>query len=166
MADEDRWHVLEQVISANGGSIAGKTRLQKTMYLLQSLGLETDYEFEYHHYGPYAEGIVEDIEWAKFLGGVKSEERPGHHSVPFTVFETKSLTPNVIAGLSATRLRNILGQLAVCPAVVLELAATLHFLRINGFPENAEKELKVRKPDKAAANRLQAAKKLLVDLKL
>jgi len=40
------------LIRLNGGRVIGKTRLQKTAYLLESIGRGFSLEFDYHHYGP------------------------------------------------------------------------------------------------------------------
>jgi len=166
MRDSEHWQVVEQVVSANDGTLVGKTRLQKTIYLLQALGLGTSYDFEYHHYGPYAEGLAEDVEWAKFLGNLKTKEKPGHHQVPYTIFETTQPAPTVVGELSFSNAKSVLIRLEKYPAVVLELAATLHFLRASSTTVDAEKELKIRKPDKAASERLANAKSLLRELGL
>jgi uncharacterized protein len=166
MADNQRWMALEQIVALNGGVLVGKTRLQKTIYLLQSKGLNIGYDFEYHHYGPYSEGVAEDIKWAEFLGQLTGRPEMGFHDVPYTVFETKSLPPNSILGSSSDAVKSILGILEKHSAVVLELAATLLFLRKNGYATDSEEELKVRKPSKAAPERLEKARGLLRELNL
>lgn len=166
MADNQRWMALEQIVALNGGMLVGKTRLQKTIYLLQSKGLNFGYDFEYHHYGPYSDGVAEDIKWAEFLGQLTGRPELGFHDVPYTIFETKSAAPIAVLNWHAESLKSILGILEKYSAVVLELAATLYFLRTNGYVSDAEEELKVRKPSKAAPERLEKARELLRELKL
>ena len=43
------------LVNLNGGRIVGKTRLQKTVYLLKECGIDLGFDFDYHHYGPYSE---------------------------------------------------------------------------------------------------------------
>ncbi len=166
MSDSQRWIALEQIIALNGGMLVGKTRLQKTIYLLQNKGLNLGYDFEYHHYGPYSDGVSEDIKWAEFLGQLKSTNALGFHDVPYTIFETKLAVPDLVNGWDAGSLRSILIVLERHSAVVLELAATFLFLKLHGYASDAEEELKVRKPSKAVPARLEKALELLRDLDL
>jgi hypothetical protein len=50
------------LIQAAGGEVVGKIRLQKEVYLLDQIGLQSGFPFEYHHYGPYSEMLAEQVE--------------------------------------------------------------------------------------------------------
>lgn len=49
------------VAAVPGGELVGKVRLQKTVYLLDQLGLNSGFSYEYHHYGRYSEELAEQV---------------------------------------------------------------------------------------------------------
>src|SRR5207253_2439929 len=54
--------LLAAVIAAHENhQVVGRTRLQKTIKLLQRLGLPTDYGYMNFFYGPYSEAVQTDI---------------------------------------------------------------------------------------------------------
>src|SRR5690242_9308040 len=50
---------IPHLLYASGGQVVGKIRLQKTVYLLDQLGLNSGFAFEYHHYGPYSAELAD-----------------------------------------------------------------------------------------------------------
>src|SRR5207253_11450822 len=127
--------------------IFGKVRLQKIVYLLDSLGMRSNYEFEYHHYGPYSAELASDVEDSTAFGDVVEETgRRASDGVPYTVFR-----------LPAERLARELGHLPfedaaaairkmnAHSATVLELAATIHWLVNAEEEEDWRYELRRRK---------------------
>ena len=54
--------------------VTGRTRLQKTVKVLQTLGFPTNYQFDIFHYGPYSEGITDDTLFLELLGDVEEKE--------------------------------------------------------------------------------------------
>ena len=46
------------IVRDAGGEIVGRTRLQKTAYLLEVTGLGSGVYFAYRHYGPYSEDLA------------------------------------------------------------------------------------------------------------
>ena len=49
---------VAKVIELNGGELIGRTRLQKTFYFLERLGVGFGFDFQYHHYGPDRKSVV------------------------------------------------------------------------------------------------------------
>ena len=47
-----------RIVSDAGGSLIGRTRLQKIAYLLELSGTGAGFPFEYRHYGPYSEKLA------------------------------------------------------------------------------------------------------------
>src|SRR5205823_2367627 len=83
--EQFRW--LAAVIAAHPGrQVTGRTRLQKTMKLLQRLGLPTSYSFTLHFYGPYSEGIQSDISLLEHLDLVKEEEHKTQDGLAYYLF--------------------------------------------------------------------------------
>lgn len=58
----ERFQFLAGVIAAHHDhQIIGRTRLQKTVRLLQRLGAPLDYDYMLYFYGPYSEGLQAEI---------------------------------------------------------------------------------------------------------
>lgn len=67
-----RW--LASVIAAHTGRrVVGRTRLQKTVRLLQRKGLPTGLSYSIHFYGPYSEGLNSELGLLKQLGLVHED---------------------------------------------------------------------------------------------
>src|SRR3954453_19323103 len=78
----------------------GRTRLQKTVKLLQRLGLPTDYLFTLFFYGPYSEGVFGAIRLLQQLGLVTEEQRStGEGGAPYFVLRAspEAAMPEVAA---------------------------------------------------------------------
>src|SRR5262245_58810268 len=76
LIEQFRW--LGGVIAAHEGrKVVGRTRLQKTIYLLQRKGLPTDFDYSLHFYGPYSEGLNTGLSLVKQLGLVTEEAKAG-----------------------------------------------------------------------------------------
>lgn len=154
------------VVKRNGGWVVGKTRLQKICYILEACGVGYGIDFDYHNYGPFSTEVAIAADDAHDSGLLSLEEKPGHHSVPYVVFkDTGSLQREHGIDLEA-RQKEVLGVTEKYSAVVLELAATAHYLKTNGFGEDCWNELEKRKSLKATKPRLQKAKQLLIELGL
>ncbi len=79
--------LLVQVVALAGGTVVGKTRLQKMMYLLDQCGLNSGCRYNYHHCGPFSAQIAEAAEDACELNLLRYEEKPGFHAVPYGVYQ-------------------------------------------------------------------------------
>lgn len=152
-----------------GGEIAGKVRLQKTFYLLDQLGMNSGYSFEYHHYGPYsadlAEQVADDIVFDRVRAEAKHRRSDG---VPYVVYEAlgpgEGTPPDT--EMDAERLDGALNLFSNVSATVLELAATIHWLAVVERLPDWREELVKRKGSKTSGGRTEEALGLLRDLKL
>src|SRR5580658_7191699 len=84
----EKFRYLAGVIAAHEGRrVVGRTRLQKTIKLLQRVGLPTDYDYQLFFYGPYSEGLKSDLGLLEVLDLVQEEERPSsaHGTTYFTI---------------------------------------------------------------------------------
>lgn len=68
-----REDVVAAVLEAAGGSLIGRVRLQKAVYLLDRLGLESGMSFDYHHYGPFSRDLDNATADAKAFGLVEEK---------------------------------------------------------------------------------------------
>ena len=148
------------VVALNGGKLVGKTRLQKSVYLLKTCGIELGFDFDYHHYGPYSEELSIASRDAEVLGMLTVEWRTSFGN-DFAIFYTNTDA----ADIPSPRLgQHVLELLNGFETNVLELAATADFLSKNGYKENPWLETVRRKASKATPARIEQSKELLKSL--
>lgn len=152
---------IQEVLVAADGQLVGRTRLQKTVYVLELCGLGYDFHFHYKYYGPYSEDLTLSVKDAELDGLVKESEEiaqwGGHYSI-FSLCERPSdaqVDQRAIEIVKLTKRSD---------PVTLELAATAAFLKLSGV-DDFWAETKKRKPQKATAERIAKAKSLWSDLK-
>lgn len=151
-----------ELIMLCGGSIVGKTRLQKTAYFLESRGIGFGFTYRYHYYGPYSEALALAAEDAAALKIISAEPRPSTGGVSYYVYKSDQLAPLAVSSESdLTSRRRLLSVLQSFDTVTLELAATADFLSKHGFGDDPWKETIRRKSEKASPGRIEGAKRLL-----
>lgn len=154
-----------QIVHDAGGELVGRTRLQKIAYLMQLAGFESNFAFEYRHYGPYSEQLAQAMEIAVLLGPVHEVERKTDWGGRYSIYSLDG------ADLGADPRRADFVQKAKgVNAVELELAATAAYLFaaegigrvVDGNPWH---ETSRRKPSKAAEGRLERAAQAYEELR-
>ncbi len=165
--------IVVALIALNDGKLVGRTRLQKEAYLLDRCGADFGLQFTYHHYGPYCFDLAGGIDDARAEGRIDIKEQPGRHGVPYAIFESAEDAgqPTGLGKLSADKARASLQRMKDVSDVVLELAATIVFLRdewdyFGKGTIGPVDETKARKPLKATEERIDKALDLLRDLGL
>jgi uncharacterized protein len=155
---EPGWLVAE-VVRAAGGPVYGRVRLQKMFYLLDRIGLGSGLDYDYHHYGPYSADLTEEIKDAVAFGFIQeTPTRRVSDGVPYSIFER----PNVERGASLGRLdwrtsERALVRMQAESATVLELAATIDWLKTREDFADWQHELLRRKGAKADKGRVERA---------
>lgn len=164
----EREEVVAAIVSAAGGELTGKVRLQKIVYLLDQLGLNSGFNYEYYHYGPFSRDVVNATEDAKAFDLI--EEHMGRRSsdgAPFSIFLCKTPAKSEAFGdLDEVRAKNLVDKLKRVEATVLELAATAHWLSTYEFDDDWAGEIVRRKGIKCQEGRLEKALTLLDELEL
>jgi len=159
---------VPHLLSAAGGQIVGKVRLQKLVYLLDQLGMRSGFAFEYHHYGPYSEELADAVDDCIAFGRISEKiERRASDGVPYSIFHAPAQAS--VKRLGDIRLdvaQTALAKMNEHSATVLELAATIHWLACVEEDHDWQTELRRRKGVKAAGGRTEEALKLLHDLGL
>lgn len=140
------------VIHAAGGRFVGKTRLQKTMCLLELSGYELGFDFFYYRHGPYSDDLSVAISDASALGLIQEETERAQWGGVYSVFSSKKEATFKLED-SAVELVEIAKK---ADSVELELAVTAAFLATTGSSD-PWKEVELRKPQKATYARLQNA---------
>lgn len=156
----DYFSAVAELIALNGGRLVGRTRLQKSVYLLQASGINLGFDFDYHHYGPYSEELASAARDAEVLGMVDVEWRVSYGN-EYAIFRSHVPVSDFPNFDKASELLKTLGKY---DATVLELAATADFLRKNGYGSDAWEETKRRKASKVTPQRLEQSKALLQEL--
>ncbi len=143
--------------------VVGRTRLQKTVRLLQRAGMGTDYTFSIYSYGPYSEELHSDITTIQKIGLGLGEfrelrEDPGHVVI------------RVIAKARNIRIdpfRDFIRTLANKQVTVLEIAATYDVFREMGSDHgDALRRLNAKKGAKLSTENIVEAISLLRTLGL
>lgn len=160
--------VVANVVALNGGRLVGRTRFQKTMYLLSRLGVQMQFDFEYHHYGPFAAELADAIDAAVATEVLTEKFGVGYHDSAYSIFTTDAKKPVSVGGVRGSEVEKWLGILEQFTGTDLELAATILYLRDEyDVPESKlDDEVKLLKPVKASDNRLKRAWHVLAELGL
>jgi hypothetical protein len=147
-----------RVVKAAGGSLVGRTRLQKTIFLLKLAGLSEGFAFEYRHYGPYSDDLSHATLLARISGALEEEERRANWGGTYSVFKATGSPGSIPAAM-----QSLINMATTANPVALELAATAAYLSNEGY-EHPWRETVERKTDKAQY--LEAAKQLYSELVL
>ena len=153
---------VANIVHLNGGDIVGRTRLQKSLFLLDAQGIGLNLDYDYHNFGPFSWDAAEATDDAVALEYLGEEKRFGYHQVPYSIFRVKSTGGGKRHDdvLSEQRLQ-ALQVMKEYSALELEVAATAVYLRDNGYAESYVEELAVRKPQKATPQRVKKALMLI-----
>lgn len=149
---EAKW--VTDIVRDAGGTIVGRTRLQKVGFLLELAGVGEGFTFSYRHYGPYSEELATAARTAVLLKSLEEVECPTTWGGLCSIYSTNTPPrPDV----HATR-RQIAHKGAQTNAIQLELVATALFLAQQGA-QDPWAETARRKPEKANVG-LAGAKEL------
>ena len=158
MSWQDKAQLVTDIIHAAGGRLIGRTKLQKTVYLLEATGWKGDFVFRYCHYGPYCESLAEAASDAVSLGYLEEKYSRTESGNPYSIYETTS--PEKTVTPFSQRQKNLIKTASEANAIELELAATALFLAKEESFENPWDETSRRKPQKASDKMIGQAKAL------
>lgn len=131
------------VISA-AGELVGRTRLQKTVSLLEMTDLGYGFDFDYYKFGPYSDELVVSLDRAVDLNYVREDERRANWGGRYSIFRAMEMKPTGNAARDA-----LIAIAKDADAVALELAVTAAFLARQGVTAPWG-EVAFRKPEKAS----------------
>ncbi len=160
---------IPSLVVAAGGAIVGKVRLQKIVYLLDQIGLDSGFSYEYHHYGPYSSGLAEQVEDDVIFKKLDIEpHRRVRDGVPYVMFHASRSGDGepIDSRTSAKRIGELLPELNRELVTVLELAATMHWIAAVENRLDWQEELVRRKGAKTQDGRNERALELLKRLGL
>lgn len=162
----EREDIVAAVVAAGGGKLTSRVRLQKSVYLLDLLGLESGFDYEYYHYGPYSRDLDNAIADAKaFDLLVEDYDRRLSDGAPYSIFTVKGgAKPDAFGKLAPKKASELMRKFLETNVTVLELAATIDWLWRVEKRKNWQPELKRRKSVKARQDRIEKAVNLLRDI--
>ena len=160
------WHnahlAAARLVDDAGGTLVGRTRLQKVAYLTQLAGFGDELDFEYRHYGPYSDELATGMEIAAGLGFVEEVEQRANWGGKYSIYRSMHRAPAVAPNPDRARFVSAAAQV---DALALELAATAAFLFVEEGVGDPWEETAKRKPEKAASGRLEGAKRAYAQLR-
>lgn len=165
---KEREDVVAAVVSAAGSRLTGRVRLQKAVYLLDRLGLNSDFTYEYYHYGPYSRDLDNATADAKAFGLIEEAfEHRVSDGAMYSVFHSKGESkPDALGTLNPERAKELVGLFARTNVTVLELAATIDWLWRKEACSDWQREITRRKGVKVQGGRLEKAVALLTEIGL
>jgi uncharacterized protein YwgA len=134
---------LSELIRASGGSIVGRTRLQKMVYLLEVAGFVSGFDFEYRHYGPYSEDLSNATFCGRLQGLISEEERPASWGGSYSIFSSIGERPQL-----GNSMQQFIDITVSANPIALELAATALFVAINEKGQEVWARTAQLKPEK------------------
>ena len=155
----DAVSAISQVIAAAGGELVGRTRLHKTICLLELAGKGDGFNFIYKHYGPYSEDLATYVKVARFYGVLHEDEKVAEWGGKYSIFTTDE---KLNEGTDQVRIDLVLAA-SSASLKALELAVTAAFLASTGV-EDPWAETASRKPEKWDEKSEKEAKDLYLKL--
>ncbi len=146
---------LVRIVSAADGEVIGRTRLQKTAFLLELAGLGSGFQFKYKHYGPFSEELAAAVDLAPLLFDFREDQRRSGWGGTYSVFTSDA----AYEGADGDPYKQLVSFAKRANPIALELAATAAYLASVG-DDDPWGETERRKPEKAANGKLEQAKAL------
>ena len=152
---QDRMKFVAEIVRDAGGPIIGRTRLQKSVFLLSLAGFDDKFRFGYKHYGLFSEALADSADLAAAFDLVSEQRKESSWGGTYSIYSVNNLE-----GADTSARGVFLREAVASDPILLELAATAGYL----FSEEKCKEPWAKtarlKPDKSADGRLDRAKDL------
>ncbi len=150
------------IVNACGGEIVGRVRLQKLAYLAERIGCKFGFEFQYYHYGPFSEDLVNDINNAIVEKEITEEiKETVNGSRKYSIFKLPTPSNNKDSDNHRTK---FLKKAKNIETLYLELLATALFLHEEDATIDSWKKLQTLKPNKAQNKFLKKSYKKYCEL--
>lgn len=139
----DRGNKIISLLGAVGGTIRGRKKLQKLVYLLQFKGEDFDQDYSYWHFGVYSKTLASDLSYL-VASGILLEERTQEEGFESYVIR---LAPESDAdSYDALASGDLAKTLSAEKPRTLELLSTIVYLSARGLAgDELMEELRKRK---------------------
>lgn len=141
MRDMEKLQRLEKLawlVQRVGGSVEGRKKLHKLVYLCQQKGLDLGQDFIFHEYGVYSPGLAEDLQQAATWDVLREEPVNTGGMTRYRISLGGEFHPVTLENDAP-----FLPELAQESPSVLEVLGTIVFLKGNGH-EGAELRERLR----------------------
>lgn len=107
----------------------GRTAIQKLLYFLNVLGVPMRYNFDIHHYGPFCQSIMHDVEWLAADGVIEDRAKDSRYSnyKPGAAWSELAGQFNDKLNSFEEQIKSVCDALSGMSPEPLELIATLDF---------------------------------------
>ena len=150
---------VANVVALAEGELIGRTRLQKTLCLMELGGVGPGFSYSYHHYGPYSEEVSVAASDAAILGLLKEDSRRASWGGRYSVFRVDQSSVDLDENDPA---KGLVSKAKSADGIALELAATAAFLASRGS-QHPWADVARLKPEKS--NSIENAKSLYEELR-
>jgi hypothetical protein len=126
----DRCQRILCLLRSLGGSIRGRKKLQKIVYLLQAAGVEFGQEYVFWHYGVFSKTLASDLSFLVQSGDVaETLQQEGEYEY----FEVSLAASEITNGCDELEKTDLIRKLADKKPRCLELLSTIVYLHRKGF---------------------------------
>ncbi len=158
----ERGYIVSHVVLASGGTVSGRHRLQKYVYLLDSAGMGSGFDFDYPGFGPFSNSLDRAIDDAVSDGLITERViHPEHHGERYSVLIGTQKSDAFISGLTTDTTQRMLSILTQENMMIISLAAAVDWLWRHEHSENWFRDILRRRPVRSNGGRLSLATDLL-----
>lgn len=150
---------VASVVALADGELIGRTRLQKTLCLMELGGVGRGFSYAYHHYGPYSDEVSVAASDAAVLGLLTEDSHRATWGGNYSVFRVGQGNIDFEANEAV---RGLVSKAKAADGIALELAATAAFLASRGSQQPWADVARL-KPEKS--NSIESAKALYAELR-
>lgn len=122
--------------------VEGRTRIQKTVYILQYLGYPLNEDFSYSYFGPYSDDLRNEIDFLTSVGILQETIQDTTY-----VYEPTSKmggfledSDKLLELKTSDKFTELLDKLQATSIPVLEVASTIFFLKKDGLKDKKDIE--------------------------
>lgn len=164
----ERFQWLAAIIAAHPEhKVIGRTRLQKTVKLLQRLGVPTRFGYKLHHYGPYSEDLQSEIGLLQNIGLITETAHTNNEGSSYYTLQANNFSAEFTKKSEFEPYQHYIEILSREDQVILELAATYDTYKEMGFDDfSSIEQLKEKKGAKCEDGRADKSISLLKELGL
>ena len=112
-------------------AFVGRTAVQKILYFLRVVGVPMSYRFDIHHYGPFCEEILRDVDWLladnAIIDHSDNPSRYSNYAPGETINDLLSVHRDFLEPFRS-HVQTIVQALVPLKPTKLELVATLDYL--------------------------------------
>jgi uncharacterized protein YwgA len=164
----ERFQWLAAIVAAHKDhKVIGRTRLQKTVKLLQRLGAPLDFSYKLHHYGPYSEDLQSEIGLLENIGLITENQSTSSDGTTYYTLEANPIALDLINKPEFEPFQAYIDTINKIDPVILELAATYDAYKEAGSDDSdAMNRLREKKGAKCYDGKAEKAIELLREIGL